>query len=93
MQRLFFVRAIPSLKLNVAVVLERGGGQSPVPPAITPNHGPPNRLLWIPERKNNFSSGHVTSKAENDNAIRETIREDRWEQSFVNTQPVVINCA
>ena len=43
--RLFLVHAIPCLKLKVAAALELGGGRSPVPPAITPNHGPPNRLL------------------------------------------------
>ena len=43
--RLFFVRANSCLKLNVAAVLGRGGGRSPVPPAITPNHGPMNRML------------------------------------------------
>ena len=57
-----FVRAILRLKLNVANLLERGGGAGvrvrvkncqmqvlfcsvPVPPAITPNHDPMNRLL------------------------------------------------
>ena len=34
----------------------------PVPPAITPNHGPMNRLLRIPVRRNSYSRGRVTSK-------------------------------
>ena len=37
---------------------------------ISPNHGPMNRLLWIPGRKNNYSPGRFTSKAEDDNAIQ-----------------------
>ena len=41
-----------------------------VPSAITSNHGPTNRLLWIPEKKNDFSLGRVSSKEENDNAIQ-----------------------
>ena len=69
MLRLFFVCAIPCLKLNVVAVLERGDGRSPVPPAITSNHGPMNRLLRIWGRKNSFLPGRVSSKAENDNAL------------------------
>ena len=42
-----------------------------VPPAIASNHDPMNRLLWIPGRKNNFSPGRISSKAENDNDKRE----------------------
>ena len=33
-----------------------------VPTAITPNHVPMNRLLWISVGRNNYSPGRVTSK-------------------------------
>ena len=68
-----------------------------VPSAITSNHGSMNRLLWIPRRKHNFSPGRVSSKAENNNAIQSVQSiswdKDQWEQSFVNTQLVILNCA
>ena len=39
-----------------------------VPPAITSNHDPMNRLFWNPGRKNNLCPDHVGSKAGNNNA-------------------------
>ena len=60
--RLFFVRAISCLKLNLAADLVRCGARSLVPSVITPNHSPMNRFLWIPVRKNDFDKKSVSNQ-------------------------------